>query len=115
MVFILPICKWTECYYTSLEKKEKRTGQVGYDVNTRAILAFREIGRGYSALCEFAMNMNMTAPVTKKNYSATNGNLLLAYIDAAKAYIKIAAEEIIESAPRDEMDVANCAVSVDGT
>ena len=79
------------------------------------MLAFREFGRGYSGLCYFAMNMNMTQRVTKKNYTATNEKLLLAFVDAAKASMKIAAEEIIESTPRDEMDVANCDVSIDGT
>ena len=54
-------------------------------------------------LCDVAMNLNMTAPVTRINNTVTNENLLSSYIDTARAAMKIAAQEMREHTAGEEM------------
>ena len=61
LVVMCELCEWNGNYYSSLpiEKGDKSPGKPAYDINIRAIYSFREIGRGYRSLCDFAMNMNI--------------------------------------------------------
>ena len=49
-------CEWKYCFYTS-----KKQGQ-SHELNVRAVLAFREIGKGHNALTTFSKVLNMLAP-----------------------------------------------------
>ena len=49
-------CEWKHCFNTS--KKQGRS----HEVNVRAVLAFREIGRAHSVMTTFSKVMNMPAP-----------------------------------------------------
>ena len=64
-------CNWKASFYTSLplektNKEVRSPGQVGFDINSRIVLSFREIGKGYQAISDFAMHMNITPPFSKK-------------------------------------------------
>ena len=52
-------CDWKYCFYTS-----KKQGQF-YEVNVRAVLAFREIGKGHSAMKTFNKVLNMPGQAGK--------------------------------------------------
>ena len=54
-------CDWKYCFNTS-----KKKGQ-SYKVNGRAVLAFREIGKGHSAMTTFSKILNMPAPPRRAN------------------------------------------------
>ena len=44
------------------------SGKVPYDVNLRTVVAFREIGRGHTAIETIGGFMNMPPPMTSKTY-----------------------------------------------
>ena len=56
-------CEWKYCFHTS-----KKQGP-SYEVNVRAVLAFREIGRGHNAMVTFTKLMNMPSPPTRPNFT----------------------------------------------
>ena len=64
-------CDWKHCFHTS-EKQGP-----SYTVNTRAVLAFREIGRGHSAMVTFTKLMNMPPPPISRNFMKIQNNKLL--------------------------------------
>ena len=64
-------CDWKHCFHTS-EKQGP-----SYTVNTRAVLAFREIGRGHSAMVTFTKLMNMPPPPISRNCMKIQNNKLL--------------------------------------
>ena len=64
-------CDWKYCFHTSTKQGSS------YTVNTRAVLAFREIGRGYSAMITFAKLMNVPPPTTSRNFMKIQNNKLL--------------------------------------
>ena len=43
-------------------------GRSGFDINTRIIIAFREIGKGFTALLSFCGFMNIPPPMTQKSF-----------------------------------------------
>jgi hypothetical protein len=46
-------------------------------VNVRAVLAFREIGKGHNAMTTFNKVMNMPAPPTKRNFTKIQNEKVL--------------------------------------
>ena len=81
-------CDWTKIMFTSLPvKKETSSTRGGYgrfDINTRTVFAFREIGQGYQSIQDFAINMNMMPPNNLKAYHSINEILHDAYENAAE-------------------------------
>ena len=59
-------CKSTECDWKYCFNTSKKQGH-SHEVNVRAVLAFREIGRGHTAMTTFSKVMNMPTPPTRKN------------------------------------------------
>ena len=76
-------CNWKTEFFSSatfcknnfIEQQEpskiKCSGQKPFDVNTRVIVAFREMGKGLSSLEKFCGIMNMKPPMNKKSYNKT--------------------------------------------
>ena len=63
-------CDWTKYFWTSkiIEKNIdgcKTKGKSGFDVNTRSVIAMREIGKGYTALKTLWVYEHFTTDVTK--------------------------------------------------
>ena len=113
-------CNWKASFYTSLplektNKEVRSPGQVGFDINSRIVLSFREIGKGYQAISDFAMHMHITPPFSKGNYYAISDKLHKAYVDAAKTSMQSALGEIRNDVACDDNNIGKCAVSVDGT
>ena len=63
------ICDWSQSFYTS-----KRLNQTpgcdnqSFEINNRAIITTREIGRGHTALIFFCGFMNMPPPIQIKSF-----------------------------------------------
>lgn len=64
-------CEWKHCFHSSQKQGPS------YNVNVRAVLAFREIGRGDSAMVTFTKVMNMPSPPTGRNYMKIQNKKLL--------------------------------------
>ena len=70
-------CEWKHCFNTS--KKQGRS----HEVNLRAVLAFREIGRGHSAMTTFSKVMNMPAPPARRIVTKDSERKAFTYCQAA--------------------------------
>lgn len=63
---------------------KKRPGVNPQEINTCAVIAFREIGWGRDAMLTFTALLNIPAPKNKENHDALNKKLDDAYKAAAK-------------------------------
>ena len=66
--YIVLQCKSTEYDWKYCFNTSKKQGH-SHGVNVRAVLAFREIGRGDTAMKTFSKVMNMPTPPTRKNFT----------------------------------------------
>ena len=55
--------------WTQSDPREARQGRPNYEINTRVIIAFREIGRGFSAMETFCGFMNIPSPMSKSTFA----------------------------------------------
>ena len=78
-------------------------------------MAFREIGKGYSALETFCGIMNMPAPMNVKAFNEMQLKIADAFIKVSKTSMTDAAEEDSIQEGDSEDSVANITVSCDGT
>ena len=72
-------CDWTKIFWTSSEVEKPKDarenrGRSGFDINTRIIIAFREIGKGFTALKSFCGFMNIPPPMTQKSFGDIQDN-----------------------------------------
>ena len=87
-------------------------------INIRSILAFREIGKGHSAIETFCGLKNMPPSMTSKTYEETIENMHPVYSDSARESMKAAANEIRKDSFGDEYTeetVVNVDISADGS
>ena len=100
-------CDWKHCFHTS--KKEEPS----YTVNTRAVLAFREIGRGHSAMITFAKLTNMQPSPTSRYFMIIQNNKLL------PAVKQLANDSMVTNATNIKEvcgnDMGECGISLDGS
>jgi hypothetical protein len=61
-------CDWKHCFSTS-----KKQGH-SHEINLRAVLAFRVIGRGHNAMKTFSKVMNMPEPPTRRIFTKIQNN-----------------------------------------
>ena len=112
-------CEWTSTFHSSeLIQKQQNSGakRRAFDVNMRSVIAFREIGKGHEAMKCFSGFMNLSPPVTRKQYNKVNVKLHSAYQDVANLACKRAKEELCKSEEGDSASsVAHCEISIDGT
>ena len=91
-------CAWSKTIYTSKEcgKKERQEvqGRNLFEVNARAVIGFREIGCGISAMQTFSKCMNLNS-LSKKAFNNLNHNhIYKAYEKAATNSMKRAADNL---------------------
>ena len=112
-------CPWTKKVATSnFIDKHIGSGKVPYDVNLRTVVAFREFGRGHTAIETFCGFMNMPPPMTSKTYQETMEYVHPSYIEAANKSMKSASDEIREELLGDNFDedtVVDVDISADGS
>ena len=109
------LCEWSFTQATSpqVDPPRKVVGQKPYDVNLRSVLAFREVGRGFTSLQDFCMYMNMPPPMDRKSYRKSFNRLYRAYKKISNESVISAAADV--EASRDEGGVADVMASFDGS
>ena len=112
-------CTWNKKVATSnfLDKKIG-SGKVPYEVNVRAVLAFRDIGRGHTAVETLCGLMNMPPPMTSKTYQDTIEYMHPLYIESAEQSMKAAADDIRKELLGDDYDeetTVDVDISADGS
>ena len=90
-------CGWSEKFYSSPTSNktnpESPARRHMFDVNIRSVVAFREIGKGHTALSTFSGLMNLSKPLAKTQYNKVNEKLLTAYQATALQSCSKAADE----------------------
>ena len=86
-------CDWQGSFCTSKQLKSTK-GRPPFEVNIRTVLAFREIGKGYTAIKKYCGFMNMPKSINDSAYAAIVSKLNAAYKDIVNTSMSIAAEEI---------------------
>ena len=111
-------CDWTKSFWTSMKVDKnidgcKTRGKSGFDINTRSVIAMREIGKGHTALKTLCGYMNISPPMTPKTFSdIQDNNVIPSYIKASEINMKSAADEL-RSGNKDE--IINTIISTDGS
>ena len=103
-----------------LAKKRDQKGRNFYDINLRAVIAFREIGKGNTGIETFCRCINMPPPMTNISYDNIVYSLLPCYKEAVNESMKKAADEAYvntdDKQPDDDGNiVANATANFDGT
>ena len=62
-------CDWNNFFYTSKEVKSDNPGSSPFKINYRAIIAMREIGKGFTGLSKFCGFMNLPPPMNVKPFN----------------------------------------------
>ena len=110
-------CDWKNEFETSFNSDAiTGPGKAISAINTRTVLAFRELGKGHAAIQSFARCMNMPPPMTVKNYNNINDTLHNAYANSVRESTLRAARETKEiiSPDADDNSITDCQVSLDG-
>lgn len=88
-------CGWMKSFYTSPETTTNKNtqGRRAFDVNTRAVIGFREIGCGFSAMETFSSVMNVKC-LSSFPFKQLNKKAMIAYKSAAESSMEAAAKEV---------------------
>ena len=73
------LCEWASTMPTSHNVSTHQRGVKPYEINLRAMITFREIGRGYKSIQEFCKLMNMSPPMDRKVYRKSFSRLYRTY------------------------------------
>ena len=102
-------CGWKLEFNTS--KKQTKS----FEVNRRLVYAMRLLGKGHSGAKRFCTLMNMPPPPTARAYAKSSRTIGKNIKKIAENSMSKAANEIRESQSVADNEIANCAVSCDGT
>ena len=106
-------CEFVYNTYTSKHiNRQQVPGQNPFDINARAVVAFREIGKGHSAIDTLFGLMNFIPVMHKDSFSAMNKDVALSYSKVARSSMLEAAKELHSD---DENLLCNIGISCDGT
>ena len=109
-------CDWTMSKFMSTTIKPNESSR--HDVNVRAVVAFREIGRGLTHIETFNRIMNMPPPFSHSTYDATVGEIQQPYLDTMNDSMLNAAKNVIsksDDVDNGEQGTSDCDVSLDGS
>ena len=95
-------CDWHYPFSTSKElvnvagsaATEEKNGRHKYEANVRAVIAFREIGRGFQSIQTFSQCMNLYSVGHTAFVNLNNNDIYKAYAEAAKASMHNVASQI---------------------
>ena len=108
-------CEWSHLFSTSnlVRKSVEVTpgrGRNKYEANVRAVIAFREIGRGYHGMQKFSECMNMSCLSNTPYYNLNNNSVYSAYKEAAEESMQNVASDL----KTDDESPAKTTVKLDG-
>ena len=103
-------CEYEHSFYTLPEiPRPNKPGRNPFEVNTRSVMAFREIGRGLSALNTFSCIMNMPPPMTPDNFNSINDELHNVYSASADDNMAEAGKDVHNIIkPNRESEIVDC-------
>ena len=105
-------CEFVYNTYTSKHiNRQQVPGQNPFDINARAVVAFREIGKGHSAIDTLFGLMNFIPVMHKDSFSAMNKDVAVSYSKVARSSMLEAANELHS----DDENLCNIGISCDGT
>ena len=89
-------CGWSHQTYTSnkLKREGKSRGVLQFEINSRIVIAFQEIGKGFSSIETFCGVMNMLPPMSKTTYSDKLSAVHDAYLTSSHASMSDASLEV---------------------
>lgn len=111
-------CSWKNTFCSSHERDTGKTGRKSYDFNMRLIIAFREMGLGYSSMATFCNIMNMPPPMSRSSFENLQSELHIAYVKTARESMKNAADDIRKGELKQDFDSetpVNTTASFDGS
>lgn len=110
-------CGWVHEFFSSSRILDSsKRGPKSFEINTRMVVAFQEIGQGLSGLQSFTRCVNMPNCLTQASYDSINKSLQRSYGEVAQASQKKAALETRKSIAAGELEqTVDCNVSVDGS
>ena len=113
-------CEWSYNMDTSKQSdpREARQGRPNYEINTRVIIAFREIGRGFSAMETFCGFMNIPSPMSKSTFADKFSLLHDAYVSVSQTSMYNASLDVRKKIQGDGFKIdspSDTDISVDGT
>ena len=91
-----------------------RTGWF-YPVNRSAVLATKLIGHGYASLSRFCIVLELPGPIAKRTFEKHSKDIRDTPVTEAKESMASAVEEIREINNCKGDDIADIAVTIDGT
>ena len=77
-------CNWNYSCYTSKTVESEKPGHKSFDINARALIAFREIGRGYGAMEKACGIMNCAPPANMKPFIEMQKEISNSYCEIAE-------------------------------
>ena len=111
-------CHWEKTIYTSTQAKKQGSGRNAFDVNDRAVVAFREIGAGFASMERFCGFMNMQTPMSRSTYFEKKSKIHNAYVTVSQKSMTNAALENRKLKQEEDFQqdvVSDVDVSFDGT
>ena len=76
-------CGWSKTIFSS-KRIDETNNKSRFDVNLRTVIAFREIGKGLSAIERYCSHMNMPPPMTNFTYAELLSILRALYVTAVE-------------------------------
>ena len=110
-------CDYENTFATNKLLKKDTSGRPAFDVNLRSIVAFREIGKGHSAMTKFCGFMNMPKSLNKTAYNDSANIIKKGYTMAAQMSMSAPSLECRKVSLQDEFkedSIANIDISTDG-
>ena len=101
------ICDWERIFYTFKQcaRSNKNQGRDMFKINVRAIVAFREIGRGLEVIKSFSRCMIINS-VSDPTYRNIMNNFV--------KHMKRASDEVAFSSPKQQSDIPLAPAKIDG-
>ena len=81
-------CDWNKFFYTSKEVKSNNPRASPFEINYRAIIAMREIGKGFTGLSKFCGFMNLPPPMNVKAFNDMQEKMASTYTYVADGSMK---------------------------
>ena len=90
-------CPYNVDSFTSPEcgKSESIQGRRKFEINVRAVVAFREVGKGHESMINISRCLNMYV-ITETTYAALNQSLYQAYQEAADNSMQLSSKRVLK-------------------
>ena len=100
-------CDWNKFFYTSKEVKSDNPGASPFEINYRAIIAMREIGKVFTGLSNFCGFMNLPPPMNVKAFNDMQEKITSTYAYVADGSMENAANEFIPEQGQGNENIAD--------